>query len=87
MSDPFARHARAGLVDRLARRLPFGLRRVYLSLWLNVEDVSPGVERVVPKLALFIERDWTTCIPLFQLPGAKLVELWDARDEPWLGAA
>ena len=73
------------VMDWLAPHLPLGNGKVYLSLWLRVCEISPGIHRVAPWLTLYADRD-DSCfaLRLFPLPGAKIVELWDPETERWL---
>lgn len=71
------------LTDLIARNVPFGNDRLYVSLWLEERAMSSGVKRIVPWLYLYNDQRGTVR-RLVRLPGAKLVELWDPRDEEWL---
>ena len=69
--------------NRVARAVPFGNDRVYLSLWLEEEDRPGGVTRVVPWL-FFYNDETGFALRLVRLPGAKIVERWDPEHEEWL---
>jgi len=71
------------LTDLIARNVPFGNDRMYVSLWLEEHHLSPGVKRLVPWLFLYND-ERCTARKLFRLPGSKLVELWTPEDEQWL---
>lgn len=77
--------AHRSIVDRLAPHLPFGFESVYVSLWLQSRPVAPKVDRLIPWVMLFVERQGcSVAVRLFRLPGAKLVELWDPQRDEWL---
>lgn len=71
------------LTTRIARNLPFGNDRVYLSLWLRAYQLPGGASRIVPWLCLFND-ELDLAMPVLRLPGAKIVEMWDPDEEVWL---